>query len=142
MTSLTSLKRKVHQRAVNKFIRSLNKALEEDELWKGRFYCRQTSTAFEVYFDRSGGILHFRLRFYDKQKKEYFDVPGWFDSGIFFRSHICEIANDYIIYITKVWDEHPTRDTTINYRGVHIKEEEFEPVEAKWEELRNVMRSL
>ena len=127
MISMSSLKRKKYQRAVNRFIRELNKAIENDELWKGRFYAHQIQSSFYIYSDRSGAVLYYRLRFVDKEKKKYFDVPGWFDTHLFYRSKICEALNEYIIHLSGVWDENPTRDTTTNWCGRHVRMEELSP---------------
>lgn len=122
LVSRYSLKRKKHQRQVNKFVREMNHAIESDPLWKGRFYARQIQSAFGIYEDRSGGRLYFRLRFFDKQKMKYFDIPGWFEDGLFFRSKISEAMNEYIVYLSGAWDEIPTCETTPDYRGLRINE--------------------
>lgn len=122
LVSRCSLKRKKHQRQVNQFVRELNHAIENDPLWKGRFYARQIQSSFFIYEDRSGGRLYFRLRFFDKQKMKYFDIPGWFEDGLFFRSKISKAMNEYIIHLSGVWDENPTYETTRDYRGRRINE--------------------
>ena len=63
---LTSKNRKRHQRAMNKIMREINRNIEQDDLWKGRFYVRQVGAQWYIYPDKSGAELIVRLRFYDK----------------------------------------------------------------------------
>ena len=63
---LTSKNRKRHQRAINKIMREINRNIEQDDLWKGRFYVRQTVAQWYIYPDNSGAELIVWLRFYDK----------------------------------------------------------------------------
>lgn len=43
-TSITSQYKKVYQRKLNWFIRKINKEMEKDPLWRGRFVVKQYST--------------------------------------------------------------------------------------------------
>lgn len=65
---LSSRKRKNHQRAMTNYIRKVNKELEKDEQWQGRFYVRQTGSIYwELYEDGSGASLYVYITFYDKK---------------------------------------------------------------------------
>lgn len=67
MKWLSSKNRKKHQRRVNHYVRGVNKSIENDPLWKGRFYIRQIdSPIFVEYDDGSGGGLYVRFRLHDK----------------------------------------------------------------------------
>lgn len=67
MEWLSSKNKKKHQRRMNHYIRGVNKTIEKDPFWKGRFYIRQTGNPiFVEYDDGSGGELYVRFRLYDK----------------------------------------------------------------------------
>ena len=44
----TTTNKKKIQRHINKVIRNMNKSIERDDLWLGRFYCRQKSISYEM----------------------------------------------------------------------------------------------
>ena len=48
--------RKNYQRKLNKIIKNINKNIENDELWNGRFIFFQHSAEFEIFPDKSGGF--------------------------------------------------------------------------------------
>lgn len=105
---LTSMNRKRHQRAMNKIVRELNKNIQNDELWQGRFYVRQVHSEFSVYEDKSGAELWVVLEFVDRKtglKKVMFDtVNHWrhWNAWRLFRE-----MNDFIVEDVKVWSENP-----------------------------------
>lgn len=68
MKWLTSMDRKVHQRAINRLVRMFNKQLEKDDLWCGRFIVRQyeDSPQWCRYIDGSGAELCVKLKFIDR----------------------------------------------------------------------------
>ena len=55
------------QRKVNKIVRKLNKQIEDDELWKGRFYIRQVKRYMKPFDDMSGVDDAFLFEMYDKK---------------------------------------------------------------------------
>lgn len=64
----TSLKRKVHQRYINKYVRLMNKNLRNDPLWQGRFVVNQIgSPSFFVYPDKSGAEYYITLQVLDRE---------------------------------------------------------------------------
>ena len=64
---ITSKNQKVHRRAMNRLVRSFNKQLEKDDLWRGRFMVRQIhSPKWHVYEDGSGAELFVHLEFIDR----------------------------------------------------------------------------
>ena len=103
---ISSCNRKKHQRKINKCIRIMNKNMENDKLWKGRFYCRQIySPYWERYEDRSGGIMHVHIEFCDKKTQKRWiqlfdtnDIVGW---------KMWMAMNDFIIKHIDVWNEEP-----------------------------------
>lgn len=71
---LTSMNKKKHQRAINKLVRAVNKSLENDELWCGRFVIRQYeySPRWRKYEDGSGAELWVKLKFIDRATGRYY----------------------------------------------------------------------
>ena len=105
----SSCNRKVHQRKINKMIRQTNKQLENDNLWKGRFYCHQIhSPHWEIYEDKSGGIMFVNIEFCDKKTQKRW-IQG-FDTNDICRWGGWKLwcaMNDFIVKHVKVWDEDP-----------------------------------
>ena len=73
---LSSKNRKRQQREMNKLMRRLNKNVENDYLWKGRFYVRQIGAQWYEYIDKSGAELIVVLCFYDKKTNANRVVKG------------------------------------------------------------------
>ena len=70
---LTSRNKKRHQRAINKLVRAMNRNLEQDDLWRGRFVIRQDEAPqWRRYEDGSGAELYVRLRFIDRATGRYY----------------------------------------------------------------------
>ena len=101
-----SCNRKRHQRVINKAIRDMNKNIENDNLWKGRFYCRQIySPYWEVYSDKSGGIMHVHVEFCDKKtQKRWIQL---FSTNDMISYRFWMAMNDFIVKHIKVWEEVP-----------------------------------
>lgn len=114
--SMTSHKRKNHQRWFNQYCRYVNKIIENDDLWLGRFYITQNRTFMEWFEDNSGGLMRAEIVMHDRktgktQSKFYdgldMDWKFWFD------------LNNFIINDCKVWEEVPDpRDNRIDFRKV------------------------
>lgn len=112
--------RKKQQRKMNQLVRIMNKNIENDELWKGRFYCHQVNYApFYTYEDKSGSVLFVTLEFVDKQTGKTMlaanDVAGWRHWN---GSRLFKKMNYFITEWCQVWKENPRphRDTSIDYR--------------------------
>lgn len=114
--SMTSHKRKNHQRWFNQYCRYVNKTIENDDLWLGRFYITQNRTFMEWFEDNSGGLMHAEIIMHDrktgKTQSKFYDGLDmewkfWFD------------FNEFIINDCKVWEEVPDpRDNRIDFRKV------------------------
>lgn len=63
--------RKAAQRRFNADMRAVNQAIENDDLWQGRFVVRQKKANWEVFEDGSGGLLFIVVDFYDKKTKKH-----------------------------------------------------------------------
>ena len=66
-------RRKAYQCKLNKEIKMVNKGIESDSLWKGRFKFFQRESNYENFEDNSGGILYATIRGYDKKTGYYKD---------------------------------------------------------------------
>lgn len=106
---LTSKNKKRHQRALNKLIRDINKSIEQDDLWYGRFCIRQVySPQWQVYDDGSGAEYFVHLKFIDKCTGRYWiqaeTVNHWrgnFGNGW----RLWDKMNWFIINHLNVWEE-------------------------------------
>ena len=107
---LTSKNRKRHQRAMNDIMRQMNRNVENDPLWKGRFYVRQIASQWSEYEDKSGAELWVVLRFYDKKTGITKEVAETVNHWRYFNgSHMWWAMNNFIIEDVKVWDEEDMR---------------------------------
>lgn len=114
-----SLNPKVHQRAVNKILREMNKNIEEDELWMGRFFIRQWARSVITYEDHSGMYLALEMRLYDKKTKKYVE---WFsdshEATIWGGSSVWERMNRFIVEDLDVWRQGDPRKDKQDWRAV------------------------
>lgn len=119
--------RKRYQSSLNKKIRELNKAIEEDSLWLGRFIARQTDAYWEKFSDNSGGILRAVIRMYDKKTGFYKDFI--LDYAPYFKTinwHISmDIANHFIVEDLLVWERENPRVEIKNWINYPIKKNIF-----------------
>lgn len=118
--------RKRHQRAVNKLFRELNKGLEDDDLWHGRFVAVQDSSWFKQYEDKSGYYLYVVYHFVDKKTgqkswRQYCEDANWLCNS----ARLWWQMNDFIVKECDTWKyerndpNYPCNDKT-NYRNVKI----------------------
>lgn len=115
-----SLKRKKHQRKINKIIRRINKGIEEDELWKGRFFIKIVYTEYKIFEDKSGAVIYALVKFCDK--KTGYTYCKWFDEYDFVKYRIDYYLNKFIVEYCNVWEnENPKEDKT-DYTKVEFKE--------------------
>jgi hypothetical protein len=109
---LCSKNRKRHQRAMNKLMRDLNKNIENDNLWQGRFYVKQTAAQWREYEDKSGAELWVVLSFIDKKTGITYETAETVNHWRMWNgSHLWWKMNDFIVEKVKVWDENPAPNT-------------------------------
>ena len=97
---LSSRNRKRQQRAMNHMVSLLNKSIEVDDLWKGRFYVRQVSAQWHPYPDGSGADLFVVLKFIDKKTGSTCLVADTVNHWRYFNgSSLWWEMNDFIIRI-------------------------------------------
>ena len=112
--SMKSHNRKNHQRWFNQYCRYVNKSIEDDDLWLGRFYVRQNRTFVEWFEDNSGGLMYAEIHMIDKKTKKV--RVGWY-SGLEMDYKFWQDFNSFIIDDCKVWEEVPDiRTNRIDYR--------------------------
>lgn len=100
---------KKYQRQFTNLIHQYNKAIDEDNLWLGRFHMLQVRSRWEVFEDNSGGILHAVIRCFDKKTRQYKDYcieyAPWMRT---MHWHIqMDILNTFIVEEINVWKENP-----------------------------------
>ena len=105
-----SFNRKKQQRNMNKYVRAINKNLENDDLWRGRFYVRQVdSPVFYVYEDKSGASLeHIHLVLTDRVTGQ--TVDGWDNMNGWCHwngSRLWRFVNDAIVEKLDIWRNGP-----------------------------------
>lgn len=120
MNWLCSLNRKKYQRRINHYMRLTNKNIEQDNLWRGRFYMRQYGSAdFVVYDDKSGADLYLRFILYDRQTGET-AITNWYSVNevCFLDGHkLFEIMNYFICRIEY------GKDAIFNGPALYFKED-------------------
>ena len=107
-----SAKRKRHQRQVNKVFRVLNKIIEKDELWQGRFVARQRASYFVQHEDKSGYYLIVVYDFLDKktgQTSKLYNETDW-SLSFFDGTKLFMQMNDFIVLDCDVWGVKQKKD--------------------------------
>ena len=112
--SMDSHKRKNHQRWFNKYCRYVNKIMDEDDLWLGRFQINQLRSEMNWFSDGSGGVMAVEIRMYDR--KTGIAKTRWY-TGLDMSWKFWYDFNNFIIEDCKVWEEKPdVRDNRIDFR--------------------------
>lgn len=117
--------RKKYQRKLNKVVRDINKSIEEDTLWNGRFVFHIMVTNFERFSDNSGGILYTIIRGYDKKSKAYKDYKLQYAPFLpFSQANIWLTANKFITEDTDTWynGNDPYKEAKIDYTKIKTDE--------------------
>lgn len=105
------------QRKANKEIRKINKNLLEDNLWKGRFYIKQTNRIDRFYSDHSSYSILFTFEIKDLKTNLSKEIYYYMNGGCldaFFLWTLFEKINEFIVTDRGVWiGDDPRADTTI-----------------------------
>ena len=118
--------RKRYQHKINRLVKDLNKSIEEDNLWNGRFVFHIIDTDFERFSDNSGGMLYVVIRGYDKKTDFYRDYTmGYAPYLELSKSTLWEIANKFITEDTDTWKNgnNPYNDKEIDYIKIKMNED-------------------
>ena len=111
---MKSHKRKNHQRWFNQYCRYVNRTIEDDDLWLGRFYVSQARTFMDWFEDGSGGMMCAEIIMHDRKTNR--TRHGYY-GGLDMDWKFWRDFNDFIIEDCKVWEEVPdVRINRINYR--------------------------
>ena len=106
---------------VTREIRILNKEIENDPLWKGRFYAEPIRVDYERFDDKSGVLCKYFIVFVDKETKKqalYTNETTGTMINIF-SGKMGWAMNDFIVDYINVWEnEHPTRESAKDYTKV------------------------
>ena len=110
--------RKKVQRQVNKVYRHMNRIIENDDLWRGRFVVRQKSADWINYCGTREYFLSVTYEFIDKKTGQISQLYRGVD--FFLDRRIGVQMNNFIVKDCKVWEkENPYEDKT-DYRKVAI----------------------
>lgn len=114
--SMESHNRKNHQRWFNQYCRYVNKTMEDDPLWLGRFYISQARTKIEWFEDNSGGLMTAEIIMHDRKTGR---TRHGFYSGLAMDCWFWRDFNDFIINDCKVWEENPSPyENRVDYRSM------------------------
>lgn len=112
--NMVSHNRRKHQRWLNRYCRYANRVIEEDPLWRGRFYVTQLQSDMEWFEDGSGGIIHALIQMKDRKTGTTFEK--WYD-GLDMTWEFWIDFNNFIVNKVRVWEENPNPyDNIIDYR--------------------------
>ena len=117
--------KKKHQRLMNKLVRKMNKNIEQDSLWKGRFCARQVeSPQWTVYDDKSGAELFVHILFIDKKTKKVMlkadTVAAWSLSNAY---RLWYDMNYFITEWCETWrgKERPSVKNAIDFTNIEVE---------------------
>ena len=110
--------RKKIQRHVNKVLRDINKSIERDDLWLGRFYCKQENICY--YWSEDHTDLNFTLMVSFTDRKTGRVMVSYYHRGQLMGTawRVWQDMNDFIVYHVQVWQEdpRPSLDNVWDYR--------------------------
>ena len=113
--SMKSHNRRKHQRWLNRFVRNVNKGIENDPLWLGRFKVEQKATMMDWFEDKSGGLMYCHLQFRDKKTGI---TKDWYTDCLEATWHMFLKMNDFIVKDCQVWEKEKPYEEVRDYRNV------------------------
>lgn len=124
MSWKTSQNRKVHQRALNTLARKINKNIENDPMWKGRYCVRQYRSWWQPYWEEPDYyVFYSQFILYDKKThKTYLTNIKSANDWLFAHGYkLWREMNDFILN-SGVWEENPrpTYENTPDFRNIII----------------------
>lgn len=118
---LTSSNRKKYQRRINKIVRHMNENIAADDLWRGRFYCKQGSYCYWHGSNYDGWGLYVILELHDKFTgrvmkfgEDVNSICMWNGSKLFWQ------MNHFIVEECSTWEQNP-RPGTQEYKEMTDK---------------------
>lgn len=103
----STLNKKKIQRHINKKVRELNKSIEKDDLWLGRFYCHQKSIRFVISDDHTRLCARVEIEFVDRKTGKFISHYFYKEDFMGVNWKLFEAMNNFIIEDCKVWNEVP-----------------------------------
>ena len=107
------------QRKARKALQKINRDIEKDSLWQGRFVIRQVGKQFLKHEDNSGYKVCYTLAVVDKKTGNY--ILAYVDDyAIENKWKLFVLMNNFIIDDVKVWDEVPNpRDPAFKFNWIN-----------------------
>lgn len=96
----STCKTKKLQRKINALVRDLNKSMEEDDLWRGRFVIWQWNRQCRRWEDGSGVNWDAQFILYDKKTKIWKKTSYYSNYNLFY--DLAKEMNNFIIYTVDV----------------------------------------
>ena len=102
-------------------MRFVNRVVENDDLWQGRFVVRQKKSSWNLFNDGSGGILFTIVDFYDKKTKKHTTrmyeklAGGHFNFCV---NKLFRDMNTFIVEDLDVWKNEKPYDEKQDWRNV------------------------
>lgn len=101
------MNRKTYQHRINKLMRTINKNIERDELWRGRFIVRQQEAQW-VRCDSGFYDLWVVLQFTDRLTGQTWEKSGTVNDWAFYNGYtLWWTINNFIVDICDVWRKDP-----------------------------------
>lgn len=113
-----SMCRKTHQRKVNKVFRDMNKNIENDTLWNGRFTIKQIDSQWFVFPDSSGAYLCVYYEILDKKTRQA--KLCYARESISFPYDIWKSVNDFIVNDTEVWKDDTVMTDVTDWSKINV----------------------
>ena len=129
---------KKHQRILNNFIKNLNKAVAEDNVWQGRFVVKQIYREFISFEDKSGSELYAYLVLIDKKTGKIKRVPPKTVNEFCYYFKLWDILNNFIVLDCDA-NIHQCLKENINYNNYKISI--YTPTPTRWEDNFTVLIS-
>ena len=112
--SMKSHNRKNHQRWFNQYCRMVNKQIENDDLWLGRFCVKQLRSDIHWFADKSGGLMAAEILMRDKKTGK--THIGWY-TGLDMGWKFWIDLNDFITLECRAWEDVRNSEGRIDYRS-------------------------
>ena len=110
-----------YQKKLTKLVHDYNKALDKDDLWRGRFHTLQVRSRWESFDDGSGGLIHAVIRCFDKKTRKYKDftfIYAPYLSTLYWH-YSMDILNHFIVEDINPWKNDNPREDTTDYTKIH-----------------------
>lgn len=107
-------------------MRLVNKNIEQDSLWRGRFVMRQLDRTVSPYEDGSGATIRYKIGIYDKKTNRY--AYGFIEDHnlpTFIYFTVNRAVNKFITEIIDVWHNEKPKDDKTNYNDIKLNKNDY-----------------